>query len=307
LVEAYARNPYGRRVRVTYDFLVHALEVVKRGPEELVRAVQKADAECVATRGGGRDGRVPLTFEHAEKSRPFVYRGYELNLHASDITGDEVIEYGPQPVDLEIPLFDESRATSWVVPPAAYVIPPQWTDVIERLELHGVRLFRLRSGYALEVDGYRFAEVTFADRPHEGRQMPRYRTEATQGRRFFVAGTVVVPLDQPRAKLAVNLLEPTGPDSFVGWGFFNTVFEQKEYAEAYVMEPLARQMLIDDAALRREFETRLARDAEFAKDPRQRLDFFYRRSPYADTQLNVYPVGRLEDAGVVARLRGEAK
>ena len=69
------------------------------------------------------------------------------------------------------------------------------------------------------------------------------------------------------------------PDSFVYWGFFNAIFEQKEYGEGYVLEKLAREMLAKDANLKKEFEEKL-KDEKFAKNPQARLDFFYERSPY---------------------------
>ena len=72
--------------------------------------------------------------------------------------------------------------------------------------------------------------------------------------REFPAGSVVVPLAQPLGKLILNLLEPQAPDSFARWGFFNAIFEEKEYAEHYVLEPLAREMMADDPELKREFE-----------------------------------------------------
>ena len=214
-----------------------------------------------------------------------------------------------QSIGLDIPevhpLFDGIEPTFAVTPPAAYLIPPQWSDAIQRLEVHGIRFFRLRQAHDLDVESHRFDDVSFTDRPHEGRQLPHYQSTSIRERRHFVAGTVVVPLDQPRAKLAVNLLEPAGPDSLVAWGLFNAIFEQKEYAEAYVMEPLARQMSAEDAALRREFAERLAWDEAFARNPQQLLDFFYRRSPYADARQNVYPVARVGEAGVVQRLKAE--
>jgi hypothetical protein len=46
-------------------------------------------------------------------------------------------------------------------------------------------------------------------------------------------------------------------------------------------------------ALRREFEERLATDEEFAESASERLRFFYKRSPYWDPQMNLYPVGRI--------------
>jgi hypothetical protein len=123
--------------------------------------------------------------------------------------------------------------------------------------------------------------------------MPVFAAEPVQESRTFPAGSVLVPLAQPLAKVVINLLEPTAPDSLVAWGFFNAVFEHKEYAENYVVETLAREMMAQDTKLRREFEERLASDAEFASSPGERLQFFYRRSPYWDPQMNLYPVGRI--------------
>ena len=62
--------------------------------------------------------------------------------------------------------------------------------------------------------------------------------------------------------------------------------------EPYVAEAVAREMLAADPALKAEFERRLATDAEFAADPRQRLDFFYRRHASWDDRFNLYPVMR---------------
>ncbi|HJU55460.1 MAG TPA: hypothetical protein VJ715_12840, partial [Pyrinomonadaceae bacterium] len=88
-------------------------------------------------------------------------------------------------------------------------------------------------------------------------------------------------------------LEPEGPDSFVAWGFFNAIFEQKEYGESYVLEKLAREMLAKDEDLRREFEQKLKSDPQFAASASARLNFFYERSPYWDREMNLYPVGRV--------------
>ncbi|RYG36699.1 hypothetical protein EON81_08915 [bacterium] len=90
----------------------------------------------------------------------------------------------------------------------------------------------------------------------------------------------------------VQLLEPTAPDSLVRWGFFNAIFEQKEYGEDYAIEPVAREML-KDPKVKAEFEERL-KDPKFAGSPGARLGFFYQRSPWWDEKLNVYPVWRVE-------------
>ena len=123
--------------------------------------------------------------------------------------------------------------------------------------------------------------------------MPTFTTEAVRQIRPFPAGSALVPLAQQLAKVAINLLEPQAPDSLVIWGFFNAVFEQKEYGENYVLENLAREMMARDPALTREFELRLATDPGFASNPNERLQFFHRRSRYWDPQKDLYPVGRI--------------
>jgi len=89
------------------------------------------------------------------------------------------------------------------------------------------------------------------------------------------------------------MLEPKGDGSLVSWGFFDAIFEQKEYAEYYVLEPMAAKMLEQDQELKREFETKLASDTAFAGDQRRILYWFFERTPYWDQRRCVYPVGRI--------------
>ena len=123
--------------------------------------------------------------------------------------------------------------------------------------------------------------------------MPKFDVEPIVETRTFHAGSLVIPVAQPLAKVAMNLLEPAAPDSFARWGFFNAIFEEKEYGEPYVLEALAREMMATDPALRREFEELLVTDSDFAASPLERLRFFHKRSPYWDPQMNVYPAGRI--------------
>jgi hypothetical protein len=302
LLETHALKPYGRRVQTTYDMMRHTLESVNRHADELRKAVCAADARATERCGGGSDGTIPLRWRRTDASRPIVYKALEQTFRPSDVLGSEVVQYGTRPVDIETVLCDQGCVEKSVAPPAAYLIPPQWSAVIQRLDLHGVQYFRLPERVALCVRTYRFEGVKFATEPFEGRFGPKFNLTTSEETRDFAAGTVVVPMGQPRARIAAHLLEPEAPDSLVGWGFFNAIFEQKEYAEDYALEPIAQRMLNEDAALRQEFE-KLLESPEFAGNAHARLDFFYRRSRYWDAALNVYPVGLLFEGALLARLR----
>lgn len=175
----------------------------------------------------------------------------------------------------------------------AYVVPQEWKFVPEIMTVHGIRLERLVKSVTAEVESYRFTGVKWPDHPYEGRQCPTYSVQSIKEMRTYPKGTLCVRMNQRAAKVAMHLLEPGSPDSFVAWGFFNAIFEQKEYAESYVMEQTARAMLASDLKLKREFEEKIGADSAFAGNPDVRLNWLYLRSPWGDPWLNKYPVGRL--------------
>jgi hypothetical protein len=110
----------------------------------------------------------------------------------------------------------------------------------------------------------------------------------------FPAGSVVVPMAQRAARIAGQWLEPQGADSALQWGLFDSIFEQKEYGEDYVLERLARSLLDADPKLKAEFELKVAGDTEFAASPSERLNWFLQRSPWWDQRIGLYPVGKVD-------------
>ena len=294
LIETHMLKDFRSRVRGTFDLVRHVLEEVNRDPESLLRAVKQADEETIADGSAYNPSkRYPLRFEFTDKSRPYLVKAVEYKRELSDVSGAVRVIYGTKPVDMTVPLYDDVRTTASVTTPLYYVIPPQWRDVIGVLRAHGVRLRRFSKSATIAVESYRFSDVKWATTSFEGHVMPSFKSEPLREQRTFPAGSVVVPMDQRAGRVALYLLEPDAADSLIAWGFMNAIFEEKEYAEDYVMEKLAREMLAKDENLRREFEQRVANDPKFAGSPSERLRFFYMRSPYWDPQLNLYPIGRV--------------
>lgn len=296
LIETHMIKDYRWRVMGTYDFLRAALAEVNREPAPLKQLGREADERTVAM---GRDydpSRLyPLDFELTDEPTPFQLRAFQYETDESDVSGDLRVVYGREPLDLTVPMYQTFRVTRAVAPPISYIVPVQWSEVIEVLKAHGLKYHTLAEAREIEIESYRFHNVTWPAGPFEGRQMPRFEVERTKDKRVFFAGSLVVPVAQRLAKVAMNLLEPEAPDSLARWGFFNAIFEEKEYGEPYVLEALAREMMAEDPALKREFEEQLARDADFAASPFERLRFFHKRSPYWDPQMNLYPAGRIID------------
>jgi hypothetical protein len=167
-----------------------------------------------------------------------------------------------------------------------------YRDAINVLKLHGIKLERLQNSVEIEIESYRLTEPKWATNSFENRVTLGFKTTPIIEKRLYRKDSVIVATNQEAANVAIHLLEPNSPDSLMYWGFFNSIFEQKEYGESYVIEKMAKEMLANDENLRKEFDEKL-KDEKFAKNPSARLRFFFERSPYARERIGYYPIGRI--------------
>ena len=295
LVETHMLKPYETRVRATYDLLLALMEEINAHPDALVRAVAEAEGEAIA-RGKETDPahrEVTLSTRVTDKRVPFAYKGVVTKRDSSDITGSMVPRYSTEPWDATIPLYRETEATLTVRQPVGYLVPQEWASCRDRLEVHGVRYRRFAQAWRDTVEVQRIVAWSDSAAPFEGHHTIAVKKVALERRlRAYRPGDLWVPLDQRSAMVAVQLFEAQAPDGLMYWNAFDTIFLQKEYAEDYVMEPIAQKMLADNPALAREFMAKLSADSAFAKSPEQRVNFFFVRSPWADPEQNLDPVAR---------------
>ncbi|MDH7515338.1 MAG: M14 family metallopeptidase [Bacteroidota bacterium] len=294
LIETHMLKPYRDRVTAMYRLLAAVFRFVDRDPNALVDAVRRGEEETIRALSRAPDTVfVPLTFRRTERARPVEFLGYASTVRKSEISGGEypVWDHG-KPLRVTIPFYDDVKPDRLARVPTAYLIPREWTAVIDVLRAHGLRLDRLSSPVRIPVETVVFTRAEWRASPYEGRHPVNTEFRTRTDTIDYDAGTWVLRPAQRGGRTAVHLLEPGGPDSFVQWGFFDTIFEQKEYYEPYVMEEIAARMLAVDTSLRRAFDAHLAADSSFARNPRARLNFFWERSPWYDPKLNVYPVGK---------------
>ncbi len=291
LLESHMVKDHKTRALATLATLREVLRAIAADPAALKTAVAAADGERFDS-----DTPVPLAFDLAETTQPMDFKGYAETRTPSEVSGGTWVQYDQsRPETFSLPVQREITVTASAAAPAAYLVPAQWTQVIERLQLHGVRMQRLPAAARVAAERHRFSRVEWAPRPFEGRHLVTTLESTLEPVEIEVpAGSWLIDMHQPRARLIALLLEPASGDSLIRWGFFDTIFEEKEYAEARVLERIAREMLAADARLKSEFAARIASDAAFAADPQARLRFFYERSPYFDQAWMRYPVLRLE-------------
>jgi hypothetical protein len=109
----------------------------------------------------------------------------------------------------------------------------------------------------------------------------------------LLKGDYIIPLNQTSNRYIVEMLEPTGDDSFFAWNFFDAILQQKEYFSEYRWEDIAAEVLNNNPELKQKLEAKKQSDSTFSGSSSAQLDFIYRNSPYYEPAHLTYPVLRL--------------
>ena len=287
LVENQALRPYDQRVLGTYVLLESTLRAIGEKANELRAAMEK-------DRNARRD-TIPLAFDEAPNPEMIDYASVEYRHTLSPISGAIRVEWLGKPKTLRVPFIRTNKVTASVKRAKAYIVPPGWPEVIERLKLHGIQMETLDAPREFDATMYRINDAKLMTEPFEGHiGIAECKAAPEKRREKFAAGSVRISTDQPLGELVTALLEPTSPDSFLRWGFYNEILQRTEYIDAYIIEPMAERMMKDDPKLAEEFKQKLATDKEFAASAQRRLDWFYQKTPFVDERWKLYPVAREE-------------
>ncbi len=294
LVENHSLKPYKRRVLGTYVLLAETLGLLAKEKDSLRQAARIDRLR--------QPQSIALGFKRNENQVPenVMFKGIKSERYVGEVSGAEVVRWTGKPVNESIPKVYIAEAKTMVKIPAAYIIPAVWSDIVERIALHGIEVERLAEPLITRAEVYRLpgagiaAPSNWTPNPFEGHiridpgEPVKQVIETT-----FPVGSYRISTDQPLKELLVLMLEPQSADSFLQWGFFLEIFTRTEYAEAYVLEPLAQKMLQNDEGLKARFEQKLASDEGFAASQYQRLMWFYEQTPFYDRNYLLYPVARI--------------
>ena len=212
LSEAYSYATFEERVLATLHFVEEIVDYVHEHAAEVRRIVADADAALVtgdslALRAAPERSAAPVDIlmgATVEEAHPLT--GRPLLLRADTQYVETMYEYGTFAPTLR------GRV------PEAYLIPADLSDVLIRLEAHGIALEPAGSA-PLDVEAFRIDSVRTAERPFQGRNEQTlfglYETDRVPP----APGDMLARTDQPLGRLLFSLLEPQSDDGFANWGF----------------------------------------------------------------------------------------
>ncbi|MGJ0239464.1 M14 family metallopeptidase [Novosphingobium fluoreni] len=286
LVENHSLKPVRQRVLGTYALMEGTLRVATEHDTALRHALTKDRAR--------REPEPVLTWEMAPKPvRTVTFHPIASEFYESAASGAQEVRWLGTPLPaVEAPVLGSTPAER-IARPRGYWVPSSEFDVLDRLRVHGVEMELAADWIEESVDMLRLKDLTLAHGVSERRVVFRAEVAGIERRRErFAPGSAFVTTDQPLGDLAIHMLEPVCADSLFAQGYVAGMLDPVEYLEAYVIAPMAEEMMETDPELRAEFQAKLAADNAFAADPMARLRWFYLRSPYRDERHMLYPVAR---------------
>ncbi|MEM7370799.1 MAG: M14 family metallocarboxypeptidase [Bacteroidota bacterium] len=127
-------------------------------------------------------------------------------------------------ITLEVSIRDAWKSTATLSRdrPTAYLILPDQKAVIEKLSILGLSIERLTEEKSLPVEQYHITEYQKSSSLYEGIHQQFVSTQTSSTTHTFPIGTAIVYLDQQKSNLAIEVLEPEAPNSFVTFEVIET-------------------------------------------------------------------------------------
>ncbi len=146
----------------------------------------------------------------------------------------------------------------------------------------------------ITVEAYRMEDYKSSPRPYEKHHKNADVVTSKSIQQIqFLKGDYIIYCNQKANRYLVEMLEPTGDDSFFAWNFFDAILQQKEGYSDYRWEDLAAEYLSKNPDIKKQLEEKKKSDPQLAASANAQLNYVYRNSPYYEPAHLRYPVYRL--------------
>lgn len=290
MIETHMLKPYKKRVFGTYATLRSIIDIAERDREKIKDLRARAQRKYLTER------YYPVNFKiDSSNITKLQFKGFEGKEITSDVTGGKRLKYDrKKPFKKEIDYYNNYIAEDKIEIPRAYIIPQGWWNVIEVLKSNKVEMTALKRDTTMLVEVYKIEDYKSSPKPYEG-HYPHFETKVstTKDSVKFRKGDYYIKSFQPSVRYLIETLEPTTPDSFFNWNFFDSVLQQKEGFSPYVFEDTAKKLLEDDKNLNKEFLELKKSNSEFSNNSSAQLNWLYKRSGHMEEAYLRYPVFRV--------------
>ena len=106
--------------------------------------------------------------------------------------------------------------------PIFYALKSNNLNVIKKIDNLGIEKIEIKSDTIIQVEKYLVVNFKNDFKPYEKMKMQEVQTEIINDKIKFSKGDVLIPLNQKKSNLIVELMEPEAPNSFISFGIMKT-------------------------------------------------------------------------------------
>jgi hypothetical protein len=214
LGEAYSYASFEERIGISYWFTERTIEFAYANASEIRERTARADSRSIV----GDSLGVQFVIQGSEE--PVTILMGEVEEEENPVSGQTMLLRTDTQTPTEMIEFGTFRPTEWETVPPAYFIPPELDGVVDLLHAHGVKTMVVRETPSeVDVEVFHIDSLSTSEREYQGHQAQEvWGSYSASGSGTVVPGMVMVPMDQPLARVIFTLLEPRSDDGLVAWG-----------------------------------------------------------------------------------------
>lgn len=291
MTENHCYKPYPDRVKSLYHFITSLVDYTSENGD-LIREKRNIADEKIKTQKV-----FPLSYSvDTSKYEMIEFKGYGRGTSKSLLTDEEFGDYDySKPFTKMVPYYDNFKTEISVSKPAYYILPQAWAEVVDRLKINKVEMFRLSKDTSLTVNAYYIENHKWARRANNGHFFNSEFTTRTESQKIdYYAGDYVIPVNQDCNQLIVNQLEPLGADSYFRWNYFDNIMENREWFSPHpVLEAKMVAYMEKHPEVRKDLEKAISENPDMANSRYAQMGYLY-ETVWANKWVNRYPVTRIE-------------
>src|SRR5690606_17612535 len=290
MVETHMLKPYKQRVEGTYELMKTFINIAD-ADASTIKNLRKKSLEKYKV-----GNYYPISWEvDSSKTSILNFKGFEGKMIPSNITGANRLKYfRDKPFTKDVTYYNNFKAMDSVTIPSAYIVPAGYWNIIELLKSNKIEFSVVKNDSTISSEIYHIKSFETVKNPFEGHYL-HYKTEVTKNTENVTVepGDILIKTQQPGVRYLLETLEPSAPDSFFNWNFFDAILQQKEGFSPYVWEDMAEKFLNENPEIKKEFEAKKKTDPAFANNWYLQLDWIHKQSPYYEKSHLRYPIVRV--------------
>jgi hypothetical protein len=292
MVETHMLKPYKQRVEGTYELMKSFIKIADTDAD-VIKELRKNALSRYKT-----GDWYPFSWKiDSSKTTTLSFKGFEGEMIPSRITGALRLKYDREkPFAKEVTYYNTFKASDSIQIPSAYVIPGGYWNIVQLLRTNKIIVPMIEKDSMVDAEIYRIKEYETVRSPYEGHYL-HYNTQIeTIPEKFNLKkGDYLVKTDQEGIRYILETLEPSAPDSYFNWNYFDPILQQKEGFSPYVWEDMAEVFLNENLEIKKQFEDKKSKDPDFAANWYKQLDWIYKQSPHYEKAHLRYPVVRVRN------------